>query len=1164
MKRSKIFLLILFLFLLTSITPLNMSVSSETNRGYKIDLWIVLHFRDYKTDLAVSNLSVTVVISLPFPPWQKQIGLLRTNKTGTIRSFLGELEVREYTREELEKKSTSELRNIANNIGISNLGSKQRLIKRILDAQQLSVWKRLLKPFGLQELHLSDNYTLIKVENTYLEETIYNAEYVANTTIYKELQTNLAHTLEDNSTMLVEGNIWLLKGKIVEVSDYNPITGDQENLFLKPAVKTEIKNEKSNYENYYLVPINYKVTVFHEAETWKEHESIKKLLGEQIFSPFTVEVDENTTVINWMFHAAREYVDQQKHVLDKELEWLSSCGYPLEREYEEYEAVKSLLNRVLELYKNGEYVSALGGAKISEGKLRELKNWIEETKTLAVSTTIGISLFAYGLASLTSSLLFEEQTDRKKRLVIKVVFFSVLMLIFSLTHPALKIIFTSIIRARHADLPLSLLGCFIIAGLTYFFAQLTSLKKKPMMDLAVQLGVRSLKRRLPRTILTLATITIIISSAIVFVNISMTRETKVKRQWEGTNISGVIVKPDTYIAPLSEYDVNWTRLQKWCADLGYSEGIRTAESTAGLSIQRIGLLITGEETIYVNIIGIDPSFIMNHYNLTGRFRGSWLEFSEGEPVAILPSTFKVAPNEYVTLGVEEDIETGAEPLIQRRTFGEFRVVGTFDPVTSFINLTKIDTTPLFEEPSNLVLVPIKSIDDPAITVSEVTVLTKRGFDPVKIAEELAYSMGATVVANKDKLAQEIVWSTELSVSGLIPFIPPLIIAGLMMYTTMTSIYEERRREFTTLATLGLDPKNTFQVFLVEALLLGLIGTFLGFFGSYILGALLFQLAGGALPSYTHWSMPAILVALLTGVFMVFLGAYVPAVRAQGLSLMGRVKRRQLIGELISEGEVTSFTLPIRETIQNGDMLYAYVSETLGKFKTSLIDPHTVKGEMYRDGTFKVSFTALSEGHSIFIPCEIKGTLREGDVLVPVIEFPTRFKAYSYIREILRNLEQYMIEYSAWKETRLKLKIVREAPKRKETMEEILTKIKEVINQIKDCNKKLNLLEKQRSELSEEVYNEFRQKYVKLLEEKSKHLRSMTTNLEPYRTELQKEIDKTKVEVERLTIARNLDEITEEEYIRKGGPLQARLDTLRGKLKEINEIFEFLKRPARLT
>jgi len=1165
MKKIKGFLFLLFLLFLSPISTLNTSVSLETNKGYTINVWIVLHFRDYITDLPISNISVAVTIDTPFPPWRKHIGPLRINKTGTIQSFLGELEIRGYTRGELEKKTTNDLRKIASNIGISEMGGKTELIKRIMNAQQLSEWKKLLKSSSLLELQLSDNYTLIKVGNRYLEETRYTADYVANITMYKDIQMNLAYTIEDNSTLLVEGNIWLLKGKVIRVSDCNPISGDREPLFLNPAVKTEIGSGESDYESYYLVPINYRVKVFYKVRSWEEYETRKSRLDERIFSPFTVKVDENTTVINWMLHAAREYVNWQKQILNKELEWLKSCGYPLERENAEYEAIEKLLNRVLELYENREYISALGGAKISDRKLTELKNWIAETKTLAVLTTIGISLFAYGLASLASSLIFEEQTERKKRLIMKVIFFSALMLVFSITHPALKIAFTFIIGARHADLPLSFMGCFVVAGLTYFLIQLTSLKKKPMGDLALQLGVRSLKRRLSRTILTLTTITIIVSSAIIFVNVSLSRETKVNRQWEGTSIPGVIVKPDTRLAPVSEYDVNWARSQEWCLDVGYREGIRAFEITREGSIRRTGLLMIGEETIYVDIVGIDPAFVKDHYNLTGRFRGSLQEFVEGRKVAIIPSTFGATLNEYVTLAVEELIEIGGgRPERVKRPLREFRVVGTFDPATVSINLTKIDNTPLFKDPSALVLVPIKSIRDPSITISEITILTKEEFNPVNIAEELAYSLAATVVANKDKLAQEIVWSIELSVSGLIPFTPPLLIACLMMYTTMASVYEERRREFTTLATLGLDPKNTFRVFLIEALLLGLIGTFLGFFCSYILRASLFHLMDAVAPSYVHWSMPAILVALLTGVFTVFLGAYVPAVRAKGLSLMGREERRRIIGELVSEGEVTSFQLPIRESIQNGEMLYTYVKETLGKFKKSLVDRHSVKGEIYRDGTFKVSFIALGVGRSVLVPCEIKGTLRDGDVIVPIIEFPTRFKSYDHIRNMLRDLEEYMIGYSAWKETRLELRIVREAPKRRETLEEILVKIRDIINHIKDYNRKLSLLERRRPELSEEIYNEFKEKYVKLMEEKMKILRSTATILKPYRTELKKEIAKTKIEVERLTIARNLDEISEEEYVRKGGPLQARLDTLREKLKEIDDIFEFLKGPVRLT
>ena len=674
MKKSKGFSFLLFLFFLSSINTLNTPIALEANQGYKINVWIVLHFRDYGTDLPISNLSVAATINTPFPPWQKHIGLLRTNETGAIRSFLGELEIGGYIREELEKKTTNDLRKIASNIGISDVRSKTQLIKIILNAQNLSEWKRLLKLPQLRELQLSDNYTLIKVGDRYLEETKYTAEYIDNMTMYKELQMNLAYILEDNSTLLVEGNIWLLKGKIVTVSDCNPISGDRESLFLKPAVDTGIKSEENDYESYYLVPINYRVKIFHEVETWEEYETRKSWLYKQVFSPFIVEVDKNTTMINWMLHAAREYVNRQKHTLDKELKWLQSCGYPSEKENAEYEAVKNLLNRVLKLYENREYVSALGGAKIADRKLTELKNWIAAAKTLAVFTTIGISLFAYGLASLTSSIIFEEQTERKKRLAVKVIFFSILMLIFSITHPALKIVFTSTIGAGYTDLPLSLLGCFIISGLTYFFIQLTSLKKKPMSDLALQLGVRNLKRRLSRTILTLATITIIVSSAIIFVNVSLSRETKVRRQWEGTSIPGVIVKPNIYLAPISEYDVNWTCSQEWCGDLGYREEIRASEITREGSIKRAGLLMTDEKITHVNIVCVDPAFMKAHYNLTERFRGPLQEFLEGKKVAILPSTFRVAPNEYVTLGVEKLIVTRGEPQVLKDHLGYFELL----------------------------------------------------------------------------------------------------------------------------------------------------------------------------------------------------------------------------------------------------------------------------------------------------------------------------------------------------------------------------------------------------------------------------------------------------------------------------------------------------------
>jgi len=1126
MRATQLAFLSLVLTLPISLSPANAVGSGSFELAKEVPLWLVINLRDYNTGMPVSNISVSLSIytDLGF----RTIDSVLTNETGTIQAFLGHVDPE------------------------TSFGERR-----------------------LQEIELGKNYTLIKVQNVFVEDESwstrdYRAEYVSNFTRHRGLEIELDYVNLKNRH-LIEGNIWVLKGDLVRVLDSNPVTGEKETLFAAPAFKTNIRNERSQYETYYFFPFDYEVTIFHKVRTWTDYEAVKTEGKEEIYSPHTVMVDKNTTLVSWMSHAAEEYIAREAFYMDREMEWLSSAGYPLDRENEEYRAIKSLLERVLQLYRKEAYLSAIGGAKIADEKLSGLKLWLSNLKTLAVLTAAGISLFAYGLASLLSSFVFEESSQNRIRLVTKVAAFSLLMLMFSLTHPSLKITFAYLIGSRSIGLPMSLLGCFMIGGLTYLIIQLFSIRKKTMADLSVQLGVRSLKRRRSRTLLTLTTITIMVSSAIVFVNITMSRSTRIKAQWEGTDIPSVLVRPNTFFAPLSEYDVNWTRAQVWCENLAYTEGIRFNETVPPYNIQRSGMITLGDRTPFVNIVGIDPVFIEKYYNLSERVTGFWQEFEMGKPVAIIPSTFGILVNEKVRLAVREiwQPQGPGPPIIRVRDFGEFRVIGTFDPKTSFVNLAKTDNTPLFNRPSELVLIPLKSVISPVITISEITILLEGGYEPMDVAEELAYTLASPTVANKDGVARRIEWSLELSVTGLIPYLPPLIIAGLMMYTTMVSVYEERKKEYSTLATLGLDPKNTFQVFLVEALLLGLMGTFLGFFGSYILGAALFYLTSflgvQGVPlfplSSAHWSMPAILVALLAGVVMVFLGGYIPAVRAQGLSLMGRVKKRYLVGELISEGNITTFTLPIRETVQNAEMLYTYLRETVGKFKPSLIDSHSIKGEIYRDGSFNVSFYAVGEG-SVTVPCEIKGA-REGETLIPIIEFPTSYQNYSRIREILRDLEEYMIGFSAWKEMQLKMQIVREAPKKSKTIEQILTEIEDVISQVKDCNRKLKILDSQRGKLSEEVYNEFKQKYLEMIDEKSKNLRSMTVNLEPYHKELNEEIDKISVEVERITMSYNLGEVTEEEYVKSCGPLQARLTMLKGKVKELEEIFEFLKKPSRL-
>ena len=1117
-------LMVLTILFLSAVYIVEPSLGKSNEEDLTVNVWLVLRLRDYETDMPISNVTVKAKVSSAWGNVEMQES---TNETGTIQVFVSSF------------------------------------------TQSSDVITIPRTPPRLYELTVWDNYTVIKINNVFMDEVNFKAGYwyrpsvgLVNCTTYWDMAVTLKSEAM-KSQIFIECDVWVLKGKLVKISDYNPITDEKESLDVKPAVEANLDDvEVSPYESYYFFPLNYNVTI--------RPASKYNLLTAKIPS-LGVRVDENTTLIHWMYFAAEWYINEEVSSLGEELEWFKALGLPLTQEYEEYNAIKSHLERALNLLLLEDYGPALGGIRRSMERLGSLRSWLSDQRMYSVLTAISICLFAYGLASLIPRFILEERVGRRVLLTSKILIFSAFLAIFSLTHFSFKITYASMISGMFGtsiigiDVPTTLWGCFLLGTSIYFFLTLMSLRRAAITDLSLQLGIRGLKRRVSRTLLTLITITIIVSSAIILVNVSIARASRVKEAWPGTDRSGVIIQANILKAPLSEYDVNWTRTQEWCEDIGYREEI----VPLGEQLTRWGILIYGGRSITVEIIGVDPEFLERNYNFSRYVRGVWSEFVVGEPVAVVSNAFEVPVGDYVTLGVGE-AGTGSW---WEREFGEFRVVGKFDP-SSLLKLVKVDNNPLFEETSNLVLVPIKSIKDYSMVISEATVIVKEGFDPMEVAKKIAYILGVTTIANVNGLAKKIEWTVEWTVTGFFPYLFPLVIAGMMVYITMTSIYEERKREVMVMATLGLDPKNTFQVFVIEALLLGFLGTLLGFLGSYLLVIVLQSLIGilamvgtpisgeMGLSTYVHWSLPAVMVAILTGTIMTFLGAYVPASRAQGLSLLGRVKRRRLVGEFMIEKDTVSLTLPLRVPIQSSDLLYRFIRENVGKFKSSIVDPHSVKGEVRRDGTFTVSFIVREPGRSIFIPCEVKG-LREGDSIIPVVEFPAKYKSYERVRRILRSLEEYMIGFAAWKDMQRKMKIIREAPKRRKTPEEILIEVKEVIKRIRDDTKRLKFLESRKSQLSENIYEEFRQKYLKRIEDETKKIRALAIGLESYHDELNKEIKKIEVEIERFTIAYNLGEINEEEYVKRCGPLQARLDVLRSKFRELEEIFEFLRMPSRM-
>ncbi|RLI36391.1 hypothetical protein DRO55_03635, partial [Candidatus Bathyarchaeota archaeon] len=659
-------LLVLIPIILYSVTC---SFSSpEGVEEANIALWVIFRVRDYRTDMPISNVSVTAVIT---SDWISEIRtpLRTTNETGVVKVLIGNVP----------------------NVTVRN-------------------------PPRVVAFSLGGNYVAIKVIDSLIEDLTFEAEYKMNVTNYWNTRINLPYKIEGDR-VFIECNLWVLKGKLVKVTDCDPVTGERVDLAVKPAVRADVKREHgmSPYESYYLFPINYTVTVTYESD----------LLKSKIYTPLKITVKEDTVLVNWMYHAMKSYEDYEISNMDEEIKLLNSLGFSLAQETENYQAVKSLFNRVLDLYKEGEYDSAVGGAKIAVNAANNLKKWFSDLRVYAILTSIGICLFAYGLSSLIPRLLLEENVSQKVYLAVKIVVFSLILLLFSLTHPSLKMTFLSLSESllnaptQRLDLPTTLWGCFLIGSTTYFFVVLLSVKKTPMTDLALKLGTRGLRRRPFRSLLTLISIMIVVASAVVLIDISSSYSTRVKEVWKSTNITGIMVRSNLPLAPLSEYDVNWTVRQEWCKELGYVEEVRAySTNTEWGVVIHLGLYVFKEDTApiidrsaTVNIVCIDPDFMDKHFNLSNYVRGYWQEFKAGEKVALLPNLpyiFNASVGDCIKLAVIDGIQRVELIVVGEREY-DFRVIGKFDPQV-LSELKKFDSTSLFENPFNTVLVPIKSID----------------------------------------------------------------------------------------------------------------------------------------------------------------------------------------------------------------------------------------------------------------------------------------------------------------------------------------------------------------------------------------------------------------------------------------------------------------------
>jgi len=185
------------------------------------------------------------------------------------------------------------------------------------------------------------------------------------------------------------------------------------------------------------------------------------------------------------------------------------------------------------------------------------------------------------------------------------------------------------------------------------------------------------------------------------------------------------------------------------------------------------------------------------------------------------------------------------------------------------------------------------------------------------------------------------------------------------------------------------------------------------------------------------------------------------------------------------------------------------------------------------------------------------------VLLLELHVPERYRHYIRLSDTVRNIEEKILRYPEWKAKQLRYIILRRAPPRRPfTLDELIEESERTVLEIKDINLKLSRLEKLKTRIPAKLYSEYKDKYDKELRDRYRQLKVLATRLEPFYKQLKTEISRISYEIDKLNLARELEEISKEEYERKYSEISKTYNEYKDKLSKVEEVFSILRERER--
>jgi hypothetical protein len=241
-------------------------------------------------------------------------------------------------------------------------------------------------------------------------------------------------------------------------------------------------------------------------------------------------------------------------------------------------------------------------------------------------------------------------------------------------------------------------------------------------------------------------------------------------------------------------------------------------------------------------------------------------------------------------------------------------------------------------PDTVILVPTALEGVLGMSLKGVILYPQAGTDLGRMAERLAVLRDESVFVNQGGERHRYHYGNKYSVTGATDVAIPLVLGGLIIFSTMLGSVIDRQKEIYTFSALGLAPRNIAMLFFVEAAIYAVIGGFGGYLFSQVVTATLQALAAHGwfrAPEINYSSSTAINTILIVMATVIVSTIY-PAIQAARKATADTARQWRVpapVGDVcdfdfpftISQYDITGILCFLREHFLN------HADRTVGEF-----------------------------------------------------------------------------------------------------------------------------------------------------------------------------------------------------------------------------------------